>query len=58
MNTYHITEHATYEVTAESPKAALERFKRELIAPFPCDVDYRDVCDNDGNDVTEEAGDE
>lgn len=56
--TYHITEHATYAVEASSPKAALELFKTELKAPFPTDVDYRDVCDDDGNDVTEEAEDE
>lgn len=53
--TYYITEHATYEVEANTPKAALERFKTELKAPFPTDVDYRDICDEDGNDFTEEA---
>lgn len=36
----------------------MELFKTELKAPFPTDVDYRDVCDDDGNDVTEEAEDE
>ena len=55
---YFITEHATYQVEADTPKAALERFKTELKAPFPTDVDYRDLYDEEDNDVTEEAGDE
>jgi hypothetical protein len=55
---YYITEHATYEVEADSPKAALEKFKSELKAPFPTDVDYRDICNEDGDDLTEEAEDQ
>jgi hypothetical protein len=55
---YYITEHATYEVEAESPRAALGRFMAELTAPFPVNIDHREMYDENQNDVSEEAGDE
>jgi hypothetical protein len=55
---YFVFENAMYEVEADSPKAALELFKRELKAPFPCAVDQREIYDENQNDVTAEADDQ
>jgi hypothetical protein len=56
---YAITEHATYEVEADSPREAMSKFLAGISCPFPTEVDHREIYNAETQeDVTEESGDQ
>lgn len=54
---FYIYEQTTYETEADSPREAMLKFQRDLKYPdgFSVEVHEREVCDENQNDVTEEA---
>jgi hypothetical protein len=52
---YYIYEEATYEVEADRPKDALEKFLGNIRYPFGTEIHERNIYNEAQDDCTEEA---